>query len=164
MTEDSKKAIRKQNGEDRPTGEHPKTYGQRLAVIDGLLSGSSTAQIAERLGVSRARVYQIKASPNFQADWDEALAERKERIHNQLESLGSLALRVHLDIMQRSDHKHQLQAAEGILDRLSATQKTSKQQVTSTVSVDDFRGRSDDDLQHYVKHGYWPEEDAHSAD
>ncbi len=129
-----------------------------MTVIDGLLSGSSTAQIADKLGVSKARVSQIRSSPNFQADWDQAIEERRSRIHNQLESLGSLALKVHLDIMQRADHKHQLTAATGILDRLSATQKTQKQQITSTTTVDDYRGRSTEDLEFYVDNGHWPEE------
>ncbi len=142
----------------RPRGEHPRSYGQRQEVIQGLLSGLPIETICQRLKISRSRLYQIRKGPHWEAEWADAQVERRDRVNNQLESLAGLALKVHLDIMQRADHREQLKAAEGILDRVAATQKTSKQQIQTTQVVDDFRGRSDEDLQYYVQNGFWPEE------
>lgn len=140
-------------------GQSLKDYARRQTILNGLLSGTSLEDIGKQIGLSRASVTNLTSAESFKEEFAELLAERRDRLSIGLEDLGELALKVHREIMESPGHKQRLDAAEGVLDRLSATQKRStvKQQVTTTV-VDEFTGRSQEDLQFYVNNGYFPEE------
>lgn len=143
----------------RQKGEHPKTYAQRKAVIEGYLNGLTTAQVAKKLGVSTKRIHQIRHSAPYAEHYEREVRERRERTQNQLEALAGLALKVHLEIMQDAKHKQRLNAAEGVLDRLQATMKhAATQQNIYSENHTTFEGRTDEELEYYVDHGYWPDE------
>ena len=142
-----------------PKGQGLKDYARRQAMLEGLISGKSRAEIAEGLGLTRETVTRLTNTDDFKEELAELIAERRDRLALGLEDLADKALTVHREIMDSPAHKQRLAAAEGVLDRLSATQKRStvKQQVTTTMT-DEFAGRSKEDLQHYVDHGYFPED------
>jgi hypothetical protein len=142
-----------------PKGVGLKDYARRQAVLEGLLAGKPLIDIATKLELSREVVSRMIKTEDFKEELAELIAERRDRLSLGLEQLADQALTVHKEIMESTTHKQRLAAAEGILDRLSATQKRStvKQQVTTAVS-DEFASRSKEDLQHYVDHGYFPED------
>jgi hypothetical protein len=67
-------------------------------------------------------------------------------------------LDVHEEVMDNEAHRERLKAAEGVLDRIGATQKGSLVRNEVKTVHDDFEGRSEADLEFYVANGYWPED------
>ena len=162
----TKKAPAKKATKRKKPGRKPgKNYGkgQRTQllyqmVLELVMRGYSNQKIAEELNISISYIGKIRHDDHFKAIFEEAIAARRTAINNRLEHLAETALDVHVEVMGDKAHRHRLQAAEGILDRIGATQKGSfvKQQVTQV--VDNFAGRSQEDLEYYVEHGCFPEE------
>ena len=131
-----------------------------LAVAEGTIGGKTQGVMARESNVSVSTVAEVQHSPECEKLVDELLADRRRRTTMQMEVMSSLALKVHVDLMQDVAHRDRLGAAESVLDRVGLG-RSSKVQQTSTVTqtttvVDDFRGRSAEDLEHYALHGRFP--------
>lgn len=132
----------------------------RLQVIaEYSMAGQTAAEIATQLRVSKGTVMKAMGSDRFQELLDDCLEERRQAVTNRMEHLAQKALDVHEQIMDDKAHRSRLPAAEGVLDRIGATQKGSLVRTENKTVVDDFQGRSEAELEYYVKHGLWPEED-----
>jgi hypothetical protein len=128
-------------------------------VAEGVVAGKTQVAIARELSVNTSTIYRMERLPEFQPIVDEMVAERRRRTLMQMEVMSALALKVHMDLMQDPAHRERLSAAESILDRVGQGRSHKVQQTTSavvhqtTTIVDDFRGRSVEDLEHYAQHG-----------
>jgi len=132
----------------------------RLQVIaEYAMFGKTAAEIATELRVSKGTVLKAMDTDRFKELLDSCLEERRQAISNRMEHLSKKALDVHEEIMDDKAHRARLTAAEGVLDRIGATQKGSLVRNEVKTVTDDFQGRSEKELEHYVEHGLWPEED-----
>jgi hypothetical protein len=129
-------------------------------IVELFVEGLSVREIATRLDkqYTYGTVKQIIAQPEFRKLLDSVLAARREAIGNRLEFMAAKALDVHDEIMDDRTHRRRLDAAEGVLDRIGATQKGSLVRQEVNHRNDDFSGRSKEDLEYYVKNGHFPED------
>lgn len=129
------------------------------AIAEFAMAGQPPADIAATLRVSKATIVKAMASERFKELLDQCLEERRTAVAHKMESLAVKALDVHEDIMDDKAHRQRLAAAEGVLDRVGATQKGSLVRNEVKQVADDFQGRPEADLEYYVEHGCWPEDD-----
>lgn len=150
-------------GPGRPPGSRSKSVSAKTAlnkhlVVEKFIEGKDARQISLETPYTYSTVVAMLRSESFKKLLDTVLEGRRQAIGNRLEYLAEKALNVHEEVMDDVAHRSRLAAAEGVLDRIGATQKGSlvRQQVTQV--VDDFSGRSQEDLEFYIENGYFPEE------
>ena len=144
--------------------KHPlRNEAQKERVMELMLKGKlSMNAVAEEVGVAVSTVWKWRRDPGFRDEWEKRSQELKDRAQTRLVALVDKAIDA---VDQLLDGKHdakagdRLAAAREVLNRVPGLERRERHTLDGHVTIEDpFADRSEDDLDHYARTGYWPEE------
>jgi len=126
---------------------------QKIDVAEMLIAGYSYKAISDALGVSESTIRKwLKSDEAFKELMFDLVAIVTDEIRIELVAASRAALRTLGELLQSSDEKIRLKAAQDILDRAGFNAKM-KQEVDINNTYSYFTNLSDDELLRFIRLG-----------